>query len=342
MAAVRKIISDTPVTPGQDFIIDAFREEDAEGIAGLFYAIYGPDYPIRTFYYPERIISENYNKTICSAVARTLSGNIVAHGALYKSSPLSQNLYEIGLGLTLPSYRETFATYKVFVYLAEEARKFLQPEGIFGEAVCNHIATQKLSSAVGMSDMAIELGLMPASAYEKEQSARGRVTCTMMFKSCCTESADIYIPKPYVPMAEFLLSDFQPKRRLRIARNKPPKASKTELHRKFFPFAQTGRFNIAKVGSDFKGQVGRMEHLGKERGVEIMQFFVNTAESWAGYAVDFLRDQGYFMGGLLPLWFHSDGILMQKNIGNGPLSEIRLYTKKAKELLELVLEDEAR
>ncbi|MDK9708168.1 MAG: hypothetical protein OEL83_14085 [Desulforhopalus sp.] len=342
MAAIRKKLSETRVEPGQTFVIDAFKEEDAEGIAGLFYAIYGPDYPIRTFYHPERIIRENRQRTICSAVARTPAGDIVAHGALYLSSPFSQKLYEIGLGLTLPSYRETFATYKVFIYLAEEVVKGLQPEGIFGEAVCNHIATQKLSAAVGMSDMAVELGLMPASAYEKEQSAQGRVTCTMLFKSFATAPADVYVPQSYFQAAEFLLGDYLPTRTLRIAKDRPPKASKTELHRKFFPFAQTGRCNVTRVGADFKGKVGQMERLGAQHGVENMQFFINAAESWSGYAVDFLQDQGYFFGGLLPNWFHSDGILMQKHLGTNPLSEIHLYSKKAKRLLDIVLDDKAR
>ena len=97
------------VAEGQAFVVDRFVPDDAKGIVRLFYAVYGDGYPIDTFYIPERLIEENACGNIRSVVARTERGDVVSHVALYRSSPPNPQLYEYGLGLTLPSYRSTLA-----------------------------------------------------------------------------------------------------------------------------------------------------------------------------------------------------------------------------------------
>jgi hypothetical protein len=44
-----RITAELPVEPGQAFVIDDFRPEDAEGVASLFLAIYGEAYPMETY-----------------------------------------------------------------------------------------------------------------------------------------------------------------------------------------------------------------------------------------------------------------------------------------------------
>ena len=61
-----------------------------------------------------------------------------------------------------------------------------------------------------------------------------------------------------------------------------------------------------------------------------------------GAAVNMLREQGYFLGGLLPRWFDHDGLLMQKLFCPPDWEGIRLHTDRAKTILELVREDRDR
>ena len=56
-----KIEHEISIEPGQTFVVDRFRPEDAAGIANLFFTEYGTGYPIETYYYPERIVEENGN-----------------------------------------------------------------------------------------------------------------------------------------------------------------------------------------------------------------------------------------------------------------------------------------
>ena len=61
------------VAAGQTFSIDLLDPDDpadANGVARLFYAIYGDGYPVDTVYIPERLIDENRSGRLRSAVAR--------------------------------------------------------------------------------------------------------------------------------------------------------------------------------------------------------------------------------------------------------------------------------
>lgn len=330
------------VLPDQPFIVDAFQPGDAKGMVNLFLTVYGKDYPIKTFYYRDKIIRENSLGNIYSVVARTPSGDIVGHGALFRSSPWSQNLFEIGQMLILPSYRTTFAAFKIHQYLSEDLILKILPDGIFGEAVCNHITTQKVSSLIDMKDVAIELDLMPVSAYVKEKSAPGRVSCLIQFKGIKNDAQEIFIPRMYREQADFILQDLHLKRKISESSTSMPLNSKSNIHRKFFSHAGVGRFNVVSTGRDFGRKLAELERLGSRKGMQVMQFFINLAEPWSGEAIEILTNKGYFLGGLAPQWFVTDGLLLQKIHTPPDVQFIKLHTPKARSLLEMILTDKKR
>ena len=102
--ALRLLALDRHTVPeGEEYTAGYFEPADGPGVARLFYAVYGDGYPIDTYYIPERLAEENRCGTIRSVVARTAAGDVVSHVAFYRSSPPNPNLYEYGVGLTLPS-----------------------------------------------------------------------------------------------------------------------------------------------------------------------------------------------------------------------------------------------
>jgi len=159
-------MSGKPVAPGQPCQADRFRPEDAPGIVNLFRAVYGDGYPIAHYYDPDWITAANGSGELVSVVSRTPSGEVIAHTALYRSSPANPGLMELGLGLTLPDYRQSVAMLGITLYVRNKLLPTLTCDGLFGEAVCNHIVTQKLCGFVGMTECALELDLMPAESYE--------------------------------------------------------------------------------------------------------------------------------------------------------------------------------
>ena len=132
------------VEPGQEFDVHRLLPEDAWGVVRCFYAIYGEHYPFDTYYIPEKLIQENEKGNVISVVARAGSGDIIGYSALYRSSAPFSGTYEIGQALVLPEYRFTFAAYSMWEYLLDLLDSIEGVHEIFGEAVCNHIITQRM------------------------------------------------------------------------------------------------------------------------------------------------------------------------------------------------------
>lgn len=76
-----------------------------------------------------------------------------------------------------------------------------------------------------------------------------------------------------------------------------------------------------------------------EKGMAVVQVWLKLSWPWSGRVADALRERGYFLGGVLPRWFDTDGMMMQKIVGQPNWAEIKLYTARAKKLLELVQAD---
>ncbi|HEX9078945.1 MAG TPA: aromatic amino acid ammonia-lyase, partial [Desulfuromonadaceae bacterium] len=80
----------------------------------------------------------------------------------------------------------------------------------------------------------------------------------------------------------------------------------------------------------------RFEQDALARRCEVLQVFVNLGEAWNGAVIELLRKSGYFLGGLLPRWFDSDGLLMQKVLEMPPLDSIMLYSERAHRILRFI------
>ncbi len=334
-----RIAREIPVDSGQRFQIDRFRPEDALGIANLYYAVYGPDYPFDTYYIPERIREENQSGNIHSVVARTPKGDIIAHGALYRSSPPYGNLFEVGQYLVLKSYRDTFAAYKINQYIAETLIPHVRPDGIFGEAVCSHLATQKASAFMGMKGVALEVDLMPYEVYEKEKIAPGRVSCLIQFRSFGDRPHEVFVPSAYREQIAYILSDLDLSREITPSTAAIPRDCKSETTVKFFPYAGVARANVQGAGADFTQAVAKLEQEAQAQELVVLQCFLNLGSPWIGPAVEHLRQRGYFFCGYLPRWFDTDGLLMQRLQGAPHWDGLQLFEEKAGRILEMVQAD---
>lgn len=327
------------VEPGQRFEVDLFRPEDAEGVSQLFRTVYGDGYPIQKFLKPELLIEENATGQTISSVARTPKGDIVAHNALFRSAPY-ERIYESGAGLVHPSYRGGKGIFtRLGVHGPEVGAEKFGIETIFGEPVCNHPFAQKATASVGWITQAIEVDLMPASAYVKEKSASGRVASLLDFKTLRPKPHAVYLPAVYEEGIRFLYSGLDDDRNFSLSQDELPSQIKTEIKTQVFDFAQVARLAVHEAGTDFKSAFDEQEKKICERGIIVNQVWLKLSWPWISRVVDSLRERGYFLGGILPRWFDVDGMLMQKIIGKPNWEEIQLYTDRAKKLLEIIKED---
>ena len=99
------------------------------------------------------------------------------------------------------------------------------------------------------------------------------------------------------------------------------------------------RLAVKQAGRDFDPTLSGLERDLAAQGVTVIQVWLNLAWPWVGKVVDRLRARGYFLGGLLPRWFDSDGLLMQK-IGARPgWEEMQIYFERAQKIAALARAD---
>jgi len=328
------------IPPAQEnFEIGTFRTADAQSIADLYCSVYGEDYPIKIFYDPASLIRANESGEYHSIVARTLSLTVVAALHLFRSAPYSA-LHELGGGVVSREFRQLGLNTKMLRFLFEDwMPKNPNIEGTFGEIVCNHTYMQRVRGTVAHVEMALEVALMPAAAYDKEKSASGRVASLLAFRAFRHKPHTVFLPQVYEGQLRFLYEALDDTRTLALADKELPKYDECSGDLTVFDFAQVARVAMHRLGSDFEGYIDSLEANLNQRGVVVIQIWLNLASPWIGAAVEILKRRGYFLGGVLPRWFDDDGLLMQKVLAEPGFDQIQIHSDRGREILEMVKED---
>lgn len=326
-------------TETEDFTIDVFRPEDAEGIVHLFLSVYGEHYPIRLFYDPAAITKANAEGAYYSIVARTASGRVIGVNHLYLSAP-HPGLYESGVGLVLKEYRNTGANKRMLDFIYNDfvlAKPHI--EEVFGEAVCNHPYMQKSIKAFGYIETALEVALMPAATYDKEKSALGRVATLAAFRCYRSKPHRIFLPGCYEEALRRIYGRLDDARQIDLSDARISVEAATKAEMTLFDFAGVSRTAVHEIGVDLQAAIADLERRAQAGNARVFQVWLNLTSPWVGEAVEILRTMGYFFGGALPRWFDGDGLLMQKLLCPPDFDDIVLETDFAKELLEVIRDD---
>jgi hypothetical protein len=336
--AIAILANEQRVVPADaEFSGDYFRPEDAPGVARLFYLVYGEGYPIDTFYIPEKLIGENRKGDIRSVVARTTEGDIVAHAGLYRSSPPNPALFEYGVGLSLPEFRSRGA-FSVTTPLINDMVGKNGVDGMFGEAVCNHIIIQKICNFLNNLETGIEPALMPAEAYTKMEGAPGRVGCMFYSRVDHDIRRKLYVPAHYRNELTMLLDGLGLERDM-----VDPETSFEEgicgIDTKVFDTAGVMRCTVTEPGADFEKRLDEFNETARTGNLALIQFFINLGKPWSGPAVNALRNKGYSFGGLLPIWFGEDGLLMQKHFVDPGFENLKIFSDRGRMVTEMVKKD---
>lgn len=338
--AIRKLAKEGHrFEPDQKYVVRSFQPEDAWGVAQCFYAVYGAEYPFEVYYIPERLLEENRRKNVYSVVAKAENGDIIGYGALYRSSAYYSRLYEIGQYIVVPEYRNSRAAFKIQDYIVKNVVPATDVDEFFGESVCTHVVTQKFGAFSKAKETAIEVGLMPWEAYKNEDFPHERVSALLQFKSVKDKAYDVYMPQEYAEVLDYILSGLEIKRNLIQSEADIPTGLTTRISTQFFDFAQVARFNVQTIGADFPETLKTAINQSQSRGMQVTQFFVNLAEPWSGRAVSLLRQQGFFLGGFLPRWFDTDGLLLQRVLTPPNFDAIRLFSERAHKILDYIRQD---
>lgn len=327
------------IKAGQEWQVSRFIPEDAPGVVNLFRSVYGDGYPVRTYMDPKLLIEENAANRTVSSVAKTVNGEIVGHNALFNSAP-SPGTFESGAGVVHAAYRGGKGIFTQLVaHGGEIAAGMANVHTVFGEPVCNHPFTQKLSGKMGFIPRALEVDLMPQKAYEKEVSAAGRVAAFLDFKTFRGKPHTLYLPPMYSEDFRFFYENFDDERQFRLANDTLPAGTLTDMRPQIFAFAAVARVAVQAIGADFSTCLDTLEKNLKKAGVLVTQLWLRLDCPWVGAATEILRERGYFIGGALPRWFDSDGFLMQKIDKRPDWQGIVTVAERGAQILERVRAD---
>ena len=327
------------IPAGQEWEVRRFQPEDAEGVVRLFQSVYGSGYPVRTYMEPQLLIAENAANRTISSVAVTQRGDIVGHNALFCSAP-HPGTYESGAGVVHAAYRGGKGIFtRLAAHGLDLAANLPGIDVVFGEPVCNHPFTQKLTAGMQFITRALEVDLMPAAAYEKEGSASGRVAAFLDFRKPRKKHHAVFLPKMYQKELEFLYEDLGDTRDFRFAEDGIFAEGPTDMRPQIFGFAGVARVAVHAAGSDFPARLAVLEKELREKGVVVTQIWLNLAGPWTGGAVPVLLRNGYFLGGVLPRWFDTDGMLLQKIDKRPDWEGILAITDRYQKTLGIVRDD---
>ena len=324
-----------------EWTVDFFKPEDANGVVELFRSVYGNEYHMKSIYDPDQLIAEQLSGKTYRAVVRTTGGEIIGHTAFCATSPLNPALYEALQLLVRHDWRGTS--------VATELNRFAIPgipvkfglNQVWGEAVCNHLSSQRAYTENLYAETGCELALLPGAGMARSMKVAdaGRVAVIVVFRPYEARPQTIYLPTVYWKELEYLYADFDHGHRFLPGDAHLPAKQKTQGKLELYSQVAVARMNFTAIGSDFSDLLTQFDHQASENGILVYQVFLPLTVAATGEAVDILRRCGYFLGGVMPRWFGDDGLLMQKVLGSPNFEGVRLYTERAKNILELVTAD---
>jgi len=337
------------LAPGRKVTARPFRPEDAPGVGRLFFQVYGEEYPVDDPYVPELLVEANRVGRIRTVVAETDDGDIVGQTAVFRSSAPNPAMFEYGQMLVDRNYRDGFAAFRMHQFALRNM--FGRMEGVdalFGEAVCHHLSTQKLSAGTRFLPCALEIGLMPEKAYSGE-NLDGRASCLMQARVDSSGAGDLCVPASWRDEVEALRSAWTLDRRVSLVGPDvdAPEGTTTDASVVAFDFAGVTRVNAGRIGMDFAARLSESIRTARERGHVLLQVFLSLGDPWVGGAARRLRDEGFFFGGFLPSWFGAagagpDALLLQRLLAPVDIADILVLNGQATMVRDLVTADMER
>jgi hypothetical protein len=149
----------------------------------------------------------------------------------------------------------------------------------------------------------------------------------------------VYLPSVYRRALEVIYAGLDDDRRAEPSEASPPGGLKTELGTQVFDFAQVARVAVEAAGTDLDAAVALAENHLVEKGVIVIQMWLRLDCPWVGWTADRLRKRGYFLGGLLPRWFDTDGLLMQKILTRPHWEEMKIAFERGRQIVQPARED---
>ncbi|MCB2173896.1 hypothetical protein KQH41_01375 [bacterium] len=323
-----------PIEPKQKYTVDDFQPGDALGVARLYYAVYGEMFPIDAVYDPEELVRRNEGKDQHQVVGRTEKGDIIGLYAIFRNPP-GHHIMEGGSWIVHPAYRKTTLAIRMAERIHLHPPPDLGLDVMFGQSVTDHQITQKMAHKFNSRSCALEVEALPARPEHEEGWSEGRISLLDGFIIYQDRPHTVFLPRFYAAILRSLYAERALSRH--FSEDRAPKQAQTRGTIQSIDNADMLKITVEQPGIDFAEYLANSVAHYPDR--HVYQLILPLWQPGTSLAVEAARSAGYFLGGLLPLWFDQDGLLLQKVAGDPDFTKIKLFTDEAKDLLRLIVAD---
>lgn len=308
-------------------------------VPALFRKVYGDEYLHKEVYRPEALWQQIQTGDLLAVLAYSPLGLPVGYVALGRLRSNPRLWEEQGL-IVDPVYNDSGVAIPLAEYFTKrENHRNIAIDGIFSYAVCHHYFTQIICAKAGWNDCFLMLDYIDKSLYSRQQDTT-RVACVMMYAEFKEQKEIIYLPRHYEESIRQIAQPLYP-RDFHMSKEPLPDSKMTIWEAAGHMPAGSWQIAVRDIGADWSNTVAEILGQAHQRKIISLQVILNMACPCIGVAVTILREQGFFLGGLAPRWFGSDGILMQRILGKEPdYDTIKLYTRTGKKMLVSVRTDQ--
>ncbi|WP_320171892.1 GNAT family N-acetyltransferase [Maridesulfovibrio sp.] len=325
------------IEPGRKFEVDYFRPEDAVGVTRLYHAVYGEMFPVDSVYDADELIRINEGDDMFQVVGRTSNGDVVGLYALFKSAP-SNKIMEGGSWIVHPDYRGTSLGLRLVSKIHNNPPEHIGLEALFGQSVCDYATPQKLVKRFNAKPCAFEIEAMPPRPGDED--SYGRISLLDSFLFLHNHPDEVYLPDRYDSQLRDLYEFTGLDRKLQRDQDAEKAAAadgETALSTNAFDGVGLLKVEVETVGRDFAESLA--EVLREHGDMSAYHLFIPLWRPGSSMVVEAARREGFFFGGLLPLWFDRDALLLQKLAETPDFSKPCLYLDGSRELLDMVEAD---
>jgi serine/threonine-protein kinase RsbW len=165
--------------PTDTYTLRRFLPADAPAVTRLTGAIYGDSYTVPEMYHPERIVQLNATDQLVTVVALDSAGQVVGMMDLDRRD--RQTVAECTDAMVLPGHRHHQLMERLRALLEAEARR-LGLAGTYGQAVTNHVFSQRAEDHFGARPCGVILAAEPRSFRNLAKDLPQRVSEVLYFK----------------------------------------------------------------------------------------------------------------------------------------------------------------
>ncbi len=322
----------------QEYECDVYRPEDALAVTRCVYNVYGSGHTFDYVYDPEAVKRRFTSGDQYASVARTQRGDILGIHCMYRCAPW-QGVYEIGQLMVMQPCKHPYLALNLCKHTADFLYSMGNADALYSEAVCTHVFTQFISRKNRFIECGLELEALPAAVFSLgETGVQGRASMLLYFLVRNDRPHAVYPPTWAESMIISVYHRLKVERSIKCGMAEAP-AKSSELSVVALPDVGLIRLQVIKAGNDLVARLAQAEQR-LNRGV--VQVILNLADPAAPAAAQALRARGYFLGGVMPLWFGTDGLLLQRLSAPPDFEALKIGSADGKAMLRLVREDMER